>query len=105
MSDVLFELLRLSIIIAIVVGMKYLIPWIRENTNLAKNQIVMDIVTAAVQCAEQTITGNGSGIEKKAIVTEFLHAQLIQKNISISDDQLNALIESAVYAMNVSKNK
>mgnify|MGYP002621738698 CR=1 FL=1 len=103
MNEVLFELLKAVIIVSIIVGMKYIIPWIKENTNLAKNQILMDIVTAAVQYAEQTITGNGSGAQKKAVVTEFLKGQLIAKNISISDEQLNALIESAVYAMNASK--
>ena len=37
--------------------------------------------------------------EKKEIVTEFLKTQLQAKNISISDEQLNALIESAVYVL------
>lgn len=103
MNEILFELLKAVIIVSIIVGMKYIIPWIKENTDLAKNQILMDIVTAAVQYAEQTITDNGSGEQKKAIVTEFLKEQLIAKNISITDEQLNALIESAVYAMNKAK--
>ena len=39
------------------------------------------------------------GPEKKAIVTKFLKEQLQQKNISISDEQLNTLIEAAVYEL------
>lgn len=103
MNEILFEVLKAVIIIAIMVVVRYLIPWIKENTDLAKNQMLMDIVTAAVQYAEQTITGSGTGAEKKSIVTEFLKEQLMAKNISISDEQLNALIESAVYAMNMAK--
>lgn len=102
MNEILFEVLKAVIIISIMVAMRYVVPWIKENTDLAKNQILMDIVTAAVQYAEQTI-GKGSGAEKKAIVTEFLKKQLEAKNLSISDEQLNALIESAVYAMNLAK--
>lgn len=105
MNEILFELLKAVLIVSIIVGMKYIIPWVKENTDLAKSKILMDIVTAAVQYAEQTITGSGSGAQKKAIVTEFLKSQLKAKDISISDEQLEALIESAVYAMNIAKNK
>ena len=51
----------------------------------------------------QTIKASGAGTEKKAIVTEFLKEILTAKNISISDDQLDKLIEAAVFAMNNSK--
>ncbi len=103
MSDVIFMILRLAVFIAVLSVARYAIPWIRENTDIAKNQVLMDIVTAAVQYAEQTITGQGTGAEKKAIVTEFLRHQLAEKNLSISEEQLNALIESAVYALNLAK--
>lgn len=105
MNDVLFEVLKFVIIISIMVIMRYVIPWIKDNTNLARNQFLTDIVTVAVKYAEQTITGKMKGVHKKAIVTEFIRGQLISKNISISDEQLNTLIESAVYALNASKNK
>ena len=103
MNEILFTVLRVVIFVAVLVLVKYVIPWFKENTDLAKNQILADIVTAAVQYAEQTITGQGTGAEKKAIVTEFLKRQLEAKNLAISDEQLNALIESAVYAMNLAK--
>lgn len=104
MNEILFEALKAVIIITIMVVTRYLIPWIKKNTELAKNQIVQDTITAAVQYAEQCFKKEpGSGAEKKAIVTEYLKKQLQAKNISISDEQLNALIESAVFAMNNSK--
>ena len=104
MNDVLFEVLKFVIIAAIIIGMGYIVPWIRDNTKLAKNQLLMDLVNAAVQYAEQTIKeAPGSEEEKKLIVTKYMKELLMAKKISISDEQLNVLIESAVYAMNVAK--
>lgn len=56
-----------------------------------------------MRSAEQTILGDKTGPEKKTIVTKFLKKQLQKKNISISDEQLNTLIEAAVYAMKQEK--
>lgn len=101
MDEILFEVLKAVIIISIMVFMRYAVPWIKEHTTLAQQQIIADIVAAAVQYAEQIYKGQtGKGIEKKAIVTEFLKEQLAAKNIALSDAQLETLIESAVYAMN-----
>ena len=104
MNEILFEVLKAVIIISIMVIVRYAVPWIKEYTELAKNQTLMSLITAAVQYAEQTIRKEaGSGAEKKSIVTKFLKEQLSAKNISITDEQLNALVESAVYAMNEAK--
>ncbi|MCM1089134.1 MAG: phage holin [Muribaculaceae bacterium] len=101
MNEILFEVLKAVIIISVMVAMRYLVPWMKEHTELAKNQMVQDIVRAAVQYAEQIFKKEpGAGADKKAVVTEFLKKLLLAKNISISDEQLDALIESAVYAMN-----
>ena len=56
-----------------------------------------------MKSAEQTILGDKSGPEKKAIVTKFIREQLEAKKIAISDAQLDMLIESAVYIMNGEK--
>lgn len=100
MNDILFELLKAIVIITVMLLVRYGIPYIRHYTELMKNDLLTELITAAVQYAEQTIKASGSGREKKAIVTEFLKTQLKAKDISISDEQLNALIEAAVYTMN-----
>lgn len=56
---------------------------------------MIDIVTAAVRAAEQTVTESGKGAYKKEIVMK-LCKQLIP---DISDQELDILIESAVYNM------
>ena len=101
MNDIIFEVLKCVIIVAIMAVTGYLMPWLKNNTELAKNQILSDMILAAVQYAEQTV--NGAGKEKKALVTDYLKTQLKAKGINITDEQLNALIESAVYALNEAK--
>jgi len=105
MNDILFEVLKAIVIIAIMVVVRYMVPWIKAKTKLLNNELLESLITAAVQYAEQTITGANAGKEKKAIVTEFLREQLIARNISISDEQLDVLVESAVFAMNAAKSK
>ena len=71
-----------------------------ENT---KYEWILKWVELSVKSAEQTFLGDKTGQEKKAIVTEFIKGLLIKKNISISDEQLDTLIESAVFEMNGGK--
>ena len=90
MNDILFEVLKAVVVLVIVLLTRYAIPWIKMQAESTKY---------AVRSAEQTILGSKTGAEKKAIVTKFLREQLRQKNISISDEQLNTLIEAAVYTL------
>lgn len=101
MDEILFEVLKAVVIISVMVIVRYVVPWIKSHTAVTKNNLVAAMVTEAVQYAEQIFKGQvGKGEEKKAIVTEFLKKYLNEKNIVLSDEQLNTLIESAVYAMN-----
>ena len=99
MNGILFEICKFVLIIAVMICTRYLVPWIRANTDMVTNGILMAAVRSAVQSAQQTITAPDSGAEKKAIVTEYLRELLMKKKITITDRQLDALIEAAVYAM------
>ena len=99
MNDVLFEILKAVIVLVIILIAKYLVSWIKMQVEGTKHEWLLKWVELAVRSAEQTILGDKTGPEKKAIVTKFLKEQLQQKNISISDEQLNTLIEATVYAM------
>ncbi len=99
MNDVLFEVLKAVVVLVIVLLTRYAIPWIKMQAESTKYAWVIQCAELAVRSAEQTILGSKTGAEKKAIVTKFLREQLRQKNISISDEQLNTLIEAAVYTL------
>lgn len=100
MSGVLFEILKAVVLLVIVLLTRYAVPWIRQQTESTRYDWLIHWAELAVRSAEQTILGNKAGAKKKAIVTKFLKEQLQQKNISLSDEQLNTLIEAAVYELN-----
>lgn len=99
MDEIILKLLECLIIILITAVIRYGIPFMKQKIGESKLEEVAGWVQKAVKAAEQTITEPGSGEEKKAIVTEFISNMLIQKNINITSDQINTLIEAAVFAM------
>lgn len=99
MNDVLFEVLKAVVVLVIVLLTRYAVPWIKLQVDNTRYEWVIQCAELAVKSAEQTILGSKTGAEKKAIVTKFLREQLQQKNISLSDEQLNTLIEAAVYTL------
>jgi hypothetical protein len=54
-------------------------------------------VEIAVRAAEQTIKGSGQGAIKKDEVINFVTSWMISHGIQISAEQLDQLIECAVY--------
>ena len=85
--NLIFEFV-LSIIA--LVASKHLIPWLKEKKLYGAAQI-------AVEAAEQLITETGAGKEKYEQAKAWL-----SKQFKLSDEEIEKLIESAVYNM---KNK
>ena len=98
MRDIILEVLKLTIMIATMLITRYAIPWLKAKTENSVMQALIDWTGQAVLAAEQTHAA-GSGAEKKAIVTKFIKRMLIQKNISLSDEEIEMLIEAAVRQM------
>lgn len=104
MNDVLFELLKLIVMIAVLLIMRYAIPWIRSRIGAEKMAEIEKWAEKAVLMAQQ-VYWEKSGEERKEIVTKFLQEMLIAKNISISEEQLNILIEAAVKQMKIEEGR
>ena len=100
MRDIILEVLKLTIMIATMLITRYAIPWLKAKTENSVMQALIDWTGQAVLAAEQTHDA-GTGAEKKAIVTEFIKRLLMQKNISLSDEEINTLIEAAVRQMKI----
>ena len=98
MREIILEIVKLTIMIAVLLITKYAIPWVKAKTDNTIMQALIDWTMQAVLAAEQTHDA-GTGVEKKAIVTEFIKKMLLQKNISLSDEEINTLIEAAVRQM------
>lgn len=103
MDELLFTIIKLLVIVVITVVMRYGIPLLKGFIESTKLNEAVKWAKWAVDSAEQTIKKGGSGAEKKAIVTKFLKEILTEKNIALSDAQLDALIEAAVFAINSNK--
>ena len=104
MNDILFGILKLVIMVGALVITRYLIPWIKTQIGVQNMQTIAEWAKYAVLSAQQTLQA-ASGKARKAVVTEFLKELLTAKNISISDKQLDTLIEAAVKQMNMSESK
>lgn len=98
MNDIIFEAAKVLLMLAVLVVTRYLVPWLKDKIGADKLETAEKWARYAVLSAQQVL-GSQSGAEKKAYVTEFLKAILTAKNIALSDEQLDTLIEAAVYSM------
>lgn len=99
MNEILFEILKAVMIVIIALVGRYGIPYLKQLAENKKCDWVVKWVEIAVDATEQTVFGDKKGTERKVIVTKFIKKLLLQKNISMSDEQLDNLIEAAVFAM------
>lgn len=99
MSETTFEIVKIvASVIATIIGL-YLIPYIRRKTVDAEYKELCEAVSVGVRAVEQTIKESGMGKVKKAQVIAYVTAWLNGKNINISEEQLDKLIECTVYYM------
>lgn len=98
MNDITFDIYKVVvIIIGFLVGF-YLIPALKRMANNIQDEQLRKFVKSAVYMAQQTMKSDDGTIKfnrVRDLVTEWLN----DHRISITDDQLDILIESAVLAM------
>ena len=100
MNEILFEILKAAVVLMIILVGRYGIPYLKQLAENKKCDWVIKWAEIAVKATEQTVFGDKKGPERKDIVTVFIKKLLLQKNISLSDTQLENIIEAAVFAMN-----
>ena len=103
MNEILFEIIKVVVMVAVLVLTRYLIPWLKAKIGADKLTVAEKWVKYAVLKAQQVLWEK-NGQDKKAYVTEFLKEILIAKNIALSDEQLDVLIEAAVKQMKIEEN-
>ena len=100
MNDMVLEILRVVVMLAVLVLTRYIVPWIKAKIGADQMEEVRTWVNTAVLMAQQVYEAK-PGPERKAIVVEIIRGMLIKKNIDISAEQLDMLIEAAVKAMKI----
>lgn len=103
MNEILFEVIKVVVMVAALVITRYLVPWLREKIGADKLAVAEKWARYAVLKAQQVMWSE-NGSERKAYVTEFLKGLLIKKNIALSDEQLDVLVEAAVKQMKIEEN-
>ena len=84
----------LALVAVVITGI--VIPYVKKRTTTEQQKEIVAWVKIAVAAAEQIYIGTGRGPEKKMYVVEWL----ADRNISIDTNEIDALIESAVYELN-----
>lgn len=105
-NDLIFNILMALIVAVIGIIAKELIPYIKEKKAAIERQIdrtkwgwAVEIVDAVVRAVEQTVL-DVHGDDKKAFAKHQIYKIFKQANISLTDDQIDTLIEAAVQEMN-----
>ena len=99
MNELTFDLLKIVISVCAAIITVYAVPYLKTLKEDRRYAQILDMVDVAVRAAEQTIKGAGKGMEKKQEVENIVHAWLLEKGIEITSEQINQLIECAVYQM------
>lgn len=73
----------------------FVIPYIKSRTTATQQAEIAAWVRIAVTAAEQIYAGSGKGKEKK----EYVQAWLTDHGVTVDAAKLDAMIESAVFAM------
>ena len=100
MNDLTFNILKIVVSVVMALIAYYVIPYIKRRIESDKYQEFLEMINITVQAAEQTTKGKGMGIVKKEEVMIFMTEWINKVGISITQEQLSQLIESAVYEMN-----
>jgi LL-H family phage holin len=104
MNDILFEALKIMVMLVALLVTRYLVPWLINKIGADKLELAEKWAKYAVLKAQQVMYEE-NGQERKAYVTEFLKEILLDKDIALSDEQIDVLIESAVKTMKIEESK
>ena len=102
MSDLMFTILEIAVVIFVLIITRFLVPYIQEQIDSRQLEQIKSLVNDAVFAVEQVI-GSGKGKEKKEEVLDFIMSIVESKKWSITRKQVDILIESAVFVMNGGK--
>lgn len=97
MNEITFDILKIVVSICAALITVYVVPYLKTLKEDKRYASLIDMVEVAVKAAEQTIREPGQGDLKKAEVIAFVEAWMEDHGIKISPEQLDSLIECAVY--------
>ena len=107
MNTLIFNILMALVVAIAGIIARRLLPYLREKRDEATEKIrqtrwawCADIIDAVVRAVEQTVGDEIHGEDKKAEAIMLIDRIFYQAGLRLSEDQIDALIEAAVQAMN-----
>lgn len=100
MNELTFNFLKIVVAISAALISAFVVPFLKEKVADIKYQRLLEVVELAVKAAEQTIKGSGMGPVKKDEVITKVTKWIVSHGILITEEQLDQLIEAAVFNMN-----
>jgi len=100
MENVMYQIASLILTILGLVITYFVVPWLKTKLSNEKLTAIEMWINIAVAAAEQMKTAGIITDDKKTYVLQFIK----DKGITITDQELDALIEAAVYEINKAKN-
>ncbi|KAF5033089.1 Bacteriophage holin of superfamily 6 [anaerobic digester metagenome] len=100
MENVMYQIASLTLTILGLIITYFVVPWLKTKFSNEKLTTVEMWVNIAVAAAEQMKAAGILTVPKKDYVLAFIK----DKGITITDKELDALIEAAVYELNRAKN-
>ena len=107
MQDLIFNVLMALVVAIAGIIAKSLLPYIKQKKQEAMAKLratkwawAADIIDAVVRAVEQTVTDDIHGEEKKQIAIKYISDIFNKAGISLTDTEINTLIEAAVKTMN-----
>lgn len=99
MSQITLDVLKIVVSICAALVTVYIVPYLKTLRQDKRYASLIGMVEVAVKAAEQTIRGKGEGDLKKAEVVAFVSDWMQEHGVKISQDELDQVIECAVYQM------
>lgn len=99
MDEITMMILKIVVSVCAALITVYVIPYLKTLKDDKRYASLVGIVEVAVRAAEQTISEPHEGKLKKAEVLTFVSDWLDSKGIKVTDEELDRLIECAVYQL------
>ena len=103
MSEIIFEVVKILVMIVVLAFARYAVPWMKEMLGEVKYTQIEREFSKLVYAIQERYGNDISGAERRAIVTEKIKEFLQAKNISLTDEQIRELNDAAVKAMKIAQ--
>ncbi|WP_130837176.1 phage holin [Lachnoclostridium sp. Marseille-P6806] len=104
MNEILFEALKLVMMVCGLVIVRYLIPWMKSRIGAENLTQAGAYVRMAVYAIQQTMWSD-SGEKRKDAVIQLVSKWCAEHRITITMEQIDTLIEAAVKQMKMEEGR